>query len=110
MGLRSFVALPVGRGGTVIRLKFEHAQDADTDSLTTSADYGSTFNLYKNHNFYLNVFSVPSRHYGYDIKRTTEKVMKQLFHVEQIIKRIQISRDIIDLFVKPFHIIIYCTK
>jgi hypothetical protein len=51
MGLRSFVALPVGRGGTVIRLKFEHAQDADTDSLTTSADYGSTFNLYKNHNF-----------------------------------------------------------
>jgi len=42
MGLRSFVALPVDKGGTVIRLKFEHAKDADADSLTTSAAYGFT--------------------------------------------------------------------
>jgi len=42
MGLRSFVALPVDKGGTVIRLLFEHAKDADTDSLTTSAAYGIT--------------------------------------------------------------------
>ena len=42
MGLRSFVALPVEKGGTVLRLSFEHAKDTDTDSLTTSAAYGFT--------------------------------------------------------------------
>lgn len=42
MGLRSFVALPVEKGGAVIRLSFEHAKDTDTDSLTTSAAYGFT--------------------------------------------------------------------
>ena len=40
MGLRSFVALPVEKEGTVIRLAFEHAKDADTNTLTTSAAYG----------------------------------------------------------------------
>lgn len=42
MGLRSFVALPVEKGDTVIRLTFEHAKDADTDNLITSAAYGFT--------------------------------------------------------------------
>ncbi len=42
MGLRSFVALPVEKGGAVIRLSFEHVEDANTDSLTTSAAYGLT--------------------------------------------------------------------
>ena len=40
MGLRSFVALPVEKDGAVIRLTYEHAKDADTDSLNTSAAYG----------------------------------------------------------------------
>jgi len=40
MGLRSFVALPVEKEGTVIRLAFEHAKDSDTDDLTTSIAYG----------------------------------------------------------------------
>ncbi len=40
MGLRSFVALPVEKGGAVIRLSFEHTEDADTDILTTSTAYG----------------------------------------------------------------------
>jgi len=40
MGLRSFVALPVEKGGAVIRLAVERADDADTDTLITSAAYG----------------------------------------------------------------------
>jgi len=40
MGLRSFVALPVEKEGAVIRLAFEHEQDTDTNTLTTSAAYG----------------------------------------------------------------------
>lgn len=40
MGLRSFVALPVEKNGTVIRLSLEHAKDADTDTLITSTAYG----------------------------------------------------------------------
>ena len=44
MGLRTFVALPVEKGGTVIRLSFERSQEADTDTLLTSAAYGFTAN------------------------------------------------------------------
>jgi len=40
MGLRSFVALPVEKGGAVVRFSLEHAEDADTDTLSTSAAYG----------------------------------------------------------------------
>ena len=40
MGLRSFVALPVDKGGAVVRLTFESVKDSDTDTLTTSAAYG----------------------------------------------------------------------
>ena len=40
MGLRSFVALPVEKEGTVIRLLLEHIEEADSDILTTSAAYG----------------------------------------------------------------------
>ncbi|HHL18459.1 MAG TPA: hypothetical protein ENJ33_01850 [Thiothrix sp.] len=40
MGLRSFVALPVEKEGTVVRFSVEHAQDADTDTLISSAAYG----------------------------------------------------------------------
>ena len=40
MGLRSFVALPVEKGGTVIRLSAEHTKDANTDTLNTSMAYG----------------------------------------------------------------------
>jgi hypothetical protein len=40
MGLRSFVALPVEKEGGVVRLSIEHAEEADTDILTTSAAYG----------------------------------------------------------------------
>ncbi|RTZ58301.1 MAG: hypothetical protein DSZ32_07225 [Gammaproteobacteria bacterium] len=40
MGLRSFVALPVEKGGAVIRLQVERAEDSDTDRLLTSAAIG----------------------------------------------------------------------
>jgi hypothetical protein len=40
MGLRSFVALPVEKEGSVVRLAFEHAEDSGTDILTTSVAYG----------------------------------------------------------------------
>ena len=40
MGLRSFVALPVDKGGAVVRLTFERQKDIDTDALTASAAYG----------------------------------------------------------------------
>jgi len=40
MGLRSHVALPVEKGGAVIRLALEHAKKADTDIFTTNVAYG----------------------------------------------------------------------
>ena len=40
MGLRSFVALPVEKGGSVIRLTFGREKDADRNTLITSAAYG----------------------------------------------------------------------
>lgn len=40
MGLRSFVALPVEKNGAVIRFAFEHANEPNTDVLSTSAAYG----------------------------------------------------------------------
>ena len=40
MGLRSFVALPLEKGGTVLRLFAERNVDTDTDVLTTSVAYG----------------------------------------------------------------------
>ena len=39
-GLRSFIALPVDKGGTVVRFQLEHARDSDADKLLTSAAYG----------------------------------------------------------------------
>ncbi|MBD8513944.1 hypothetical protein IFO68_14770 [Photobacterium sp. CAU 1568] len=42
MGLRSFVALPVDKGGTVLRTTFEHISGLDTDVLSLSAAYGLT--------------------------------------------------------------------
>ncbi len=40
MGLRSLVALPVDKGGSVLRLMWESADEADTDTLVTSLAYG----------------------------------------------------------------------
>lgn len=40
MGLRSFVALPVDKGGAVIRLVYIREKDVDTDTLTINAAYG----------------------------------------------------------------------
>jgi hypothetical protein len=40
MGLRSLVALPVDKGGSVVRFTLETADEADTDYLITSAAYG----------------------------------------------------------------------
>ncbi len=40
MGLRSFVALPVDKGGTVVRAQYQHNLDTDTDILLTSVAYG----------------------------------------------------------------------
>lgn len=40
MGLRSFVALPLEKGGTVLRLFAERNTDADVDTLTTELAYG----------------------------------------------------------------------
>ncbi len=40
MGLRSFVALPVEKAGTVVRFSVEHAKDTDTTTLVSSAAYG----------------------------------------------------------------------
>lgn len=42
MGLRSFVALPLEQGGTVIRPLLEHDSDADASQLTTELAYGLT--------------------------------------------------------------------
>ncbi len=42
MGLRSFVALPVDKGGTVLRFQGEHVDDADVTRLISSAAYGLT--------------------------------------------------------------------
>ncbi|MBL1320715.1 MAG: hypothetical protein COA63_006590 [Methylophaga sp.] len=42
MGLRSFVALPVEKGGSVIRFQLEQANDANTDTLITNVAYGFT--------------------------------------------------------------------
>lgn len=40
MGLRSFVALPVEKGGTVVRAAVEHNTDTDTTHLAVNAAYG----------------------------------------------------------------------
>lgn len=40
MGLRSFVALPVDKGGAVLRTQFERAMDANTDELVVNLAYG----------------------------------------------------------------------
>ena len=40
MGLRSFVALPIEKGGTVVRFSHEHAKDSNTNNLITSVAYG----------------------------------------------------------------------
>ena len=40
MGLRSFVALPVDKGGKVIRLQYQRNTATNTDVLVTSAAYG----------------------------------------------------------------------
>lgn len=40
MGLRSFVALPVDKGGSVLRFQIEHDQNADRDKAITNAAYG----------------------------------------------------------------------
>jgi hypothetical protein len=40
MGLRSLVALPVDKGGSVVRFTLESANKANTDYLITSAAYG----------------------------------------------------------------------
>lgn len=40
MGLRSFVALPLEKGGTVVRLFAERNTDQDVDTLTTELAYG----------------------------------------------------------------------
>lgn len=42
MGLRSFVALPVEKGGTVLRLAYERSKEINTDFLTTSVAHGFT--------------------------------------------------------------------
>ena len=40
MGLRSFVALPVEKGGAVMRISYVNAQQASTDTLDANAAYG----------------------------------------------------------------------
>ena len=40
MGIRSFVALPLEKGGTVVRLLGERNQDQDVNVLTTNLAYG----------------------------------------------------------------------
>lgn len=40
MGLRSLVALPVDKGGSVVRFTLESTDDANTDYLITNAAYG----------------------------------------------------------------------
>ena len=40
MGLRSFVALPVEKGGIVVRLTVDYSQSGDTTSFISSAAYG----------------------------------------------------------------------
>lgn len=40
MGLRSFVALPVDKGGTILRTQFERNMDANTDKLVVNLAYG----------------------------------------------------------------------
>ncbi len=40
MGIRSFVALPLEAGGTVLRFLGERNQDENLDTLTTSLAYG----------------------------------------------------------------------
>lgn len=42
MGLRSFVALPVDKGGTVVRFSYEHEKETDINILTTNVAYGFT--------------------------------------------------------------------
>ncbi|RLA04125.1 MAG: hypothetical protein DRQ45_01525 [Gammaproteobacteria bacterium] len=42
MGIRSFVALPLEKGGTVVRLFGERNQDQDVNVLTTNLAYGIT--------------------------------------------------------------------
>jgi hypothetical protein len=44
MGLRSFVALPVEKDGTVVRLTVEHKEKQSTDFLTTNLAYGISQN------------------------------------------------------------------
>lgn len=39
-GLRSFIALPVDKGGTVVRFTLEHAKDSNVDRLASNAAYG----------------------------------------------------------------------
>lgn len=40
MGLRSFVALPVDKGGSVVRFQLESSQDQDTDHVILNGAYG----------------------------------------------------------------------
>jgi hypothetical protein len=40
MGLRSLVALPVDKGGSVVRFTLESADEANTDHLITNVAYG----------------------------------------------------------------------
>jgi hypothetical protein len=40
MGIRSFVALPVDKGGTVVRVQYQNNTDTDTDGLVANAAYG----------------------------------------------------------------------
>lgn len=44
MGLRSFVALPVEKDGTVVRFAYEHSHDIDTDVLSANVAYGLSAN------------------------------------------------------------------
>ena len=40
MGLRSFVALPVDKGGQVVRVQYQRNIDANTDFMIANAAYG----------------------------------------------------------------------
>ncbi len=44
MGIRSFVALPLDKGGTVIRLLFEHTLKENSNQLTSNVAYGVSNN------------------------------------------------------------------
>lgn len=44
MGLRSFVALPVEKGGAVVRFVYQHSNDVDIDVLSANVAYGLSAN------------------------------------------------------------------